>query len=169
MKIMINEVYLESLKSLAKDISEMTSNKDLTKMKKSLFLLYLSFLPAFLFANDYELGQKLVNKLWRDYKNNNVHSMSHYISPAFQETIPALQIRRNAKQELASVKQLHIYSFALKSLRVKRQGSNLITTYFRQLDTIVNNQHVILPFAIRLTVWQKIDGKWMWIAHQGGS
>lgn len=137
-------------------------------MKKYLLGLFIALVPTLLLANDYEVGEKLVNKLWRDFRDNNVHSMKRYISPAFQETIPALQIRRNAKQELESVKHLHITSFAIKSLRVKRQEKNLITTYFCQLDTLENNQHVILPFSIRLTVWQEVNGKWKWMAHQGG-
>jgi hypothetical protein len=124
-------------------------------------------LPTFLVANDRELGKKLTYKLWNDIKDHKSRVKS-YISPAFQETIPAEQTRRTAKQELENIRSYDVSKFTITSLRTTRKHDVLVVTYFIQIDEIVNNQTTSLPNTIRLTTWKKVDGKWTWIAQQGG-
>jgi hypothetical protein len=135
---------------------------------KKIFLLCCLFAPFFLRANDQELSKHLVNTLWTDITNKNVKHIKKYISPAFQETVPALQTRRGPKGEIQNVLETNIKSFKVSGIRHTRKGDVLVTTYFVQLDEIINNQVVPLPPLIRLSVWKKVDGKWTWIAHQGG-
>jgi hypothetical protein len=136
-------------------------------MKRKLLLICLLLLPTFLVANDKELGEKLTYKLWNDIKGHK-NRVKSYISPAFQETIPSEQIRRNAKEELENVRDTNVSKFKITSLRTTRKHDVLVVTYFIQIDVIENNHTTSLPNAIRLTTWKKVDGKWTWIAHQGG-
>lgn len=131
-----------------------------------LFCLFL--LPSFLVAGDYELGSKLTHRLWNDIKKHHIHAIKQYISPAFQESIPSLQLRRSAKQEIEVIKQLQILQYSIHSIRTKRQGNALIVTYFIGTTTLENNQTVFSSPSVRLTVWEKVNGLWVWVAHQGG-
>jgi hypothetical protein len=136
-------------------------------MKKLILLSCLLFLPLFLSANDHELGEKLVHKLWTDGQKC-PERLNKYIAKNFQETVPSLQIRRNAKEEIQAFKALHITSFKIRSLKAKRQHDTLTTTYFIAITERENHVPVTSPSTIRLSVWKKCDGKWLWVAHQGG-
>jgi hypothetical protein len=134
-------------------------------VRKKIILFCLLLLPTFLTGNDQEVGEKLVYKLWNDIKHHKSR-VTKYISPAFQETIPAAQIRRNAKQELEQLP--NISKFNITSLKIKREDDVIVATYFLQADEIAGDQIIVWPPSIRLSAWKKVGGKWTWIAHQGG-
>ena len=137
-------------------------------MKNNILISCLILLPALLSANAQELGEKLVHRLWQNVQDHKISTIEKYISPEFQETVPSLQIRRNTSQELKSLSETNITSFTIRSLKTTHLRHTLITSYFAQFNQIVDGIPVSFPSTIRLSVWRKVDGKWKWIAHQGG-
>lgn len=108
------------------------------------------------------LGKKVLFHLWKDLKASNAKAISKYMSPQFQGVTP--NEARNKCQQLAFIKSRRIPSYVLSQIKVTETKGILIITYIAKVQEIINNTSVFST-ARRLTVFKKIDGKWMWIAQ----
>jgi hypothetical protein len=125
------------------------------------FLFVLLFLPIFAFA-DCSKGEKLLNHLWKDMKEGNVKAIKKYTSPKFQSVHWFGAEDRCG--ELKLIANLNIQSYALTDVKIKEEHNVIIITYFATVQETVGGGPVSIK-APRLTIFEKVDGKWKWIAH----
>jgi hypothetical protein len=125
------------------------------------FLLIILFLPVFAFA-DGSKGEKLLNHLWKDMKEGNVRSIKKYTSPEFQSV--HYDGARDRSEELQLIANLHLQSYSLTSIKITEERNVLIITYLAQVQEMINGQPVAST-SPRLSAFEKVKGKWKWIAH----
>lgn len=128
-------------------------------LKKLLFVLVA--IPVFAFA-DSSTGEKLLNRLWKDFKEGNVKKIKEYTSAKFQSV--HYDGARDRKGELQLIANLHLQSYTLTDKKFTREHNVLIITYTANVVEMINNQPVSKQ-APRMSIFEKIDGKWKWIAH----
>jgi hypothetical protein len=140
-------------------------------LRKFLFILML--LPVLGLA-DIPLGEKLVQRLWRDMKARKVEKIKEYTSEEFQALglgVSNLAIGGglggglNRFQELDLIENSNIISYKLSNL-TSTQGVNLIVVTY--IADVVEMSHQLLPVestAPRVTVWKKFEDGWKWIAQ----
>ena len=128
-------------------------------VKKFLFLIL--FLPVFVFA-DGSKGEKLLDRLWKDMKEGNVKAIKKYTSFDFQSV--HYDGARDRHGELQLIANLHLQAYSLTSIKVTEEKNVLIITYLAQVQEMINGQPVTST-SPRLSAFEKVKGKWKWIAH----
>jgi hypothetical protein len=128
-------------------------------MRKYLMLV-LAIIPTLVFAEG-SRPEKLLNRLWRDLKDNNSEAISKYTSKKFQSV--HMDGGRNKWQELNLIKTLDIGSYVISDLKITKSGEEYIMTYF---VTIQPKEDGSLPTtSARLTTFKKINDHWKWLTH----
>ena len=127
----------------------------------ALFMLIAS--PLFAAVNAQHPGEQLVRKLFADMKSGNVTSIEAMISPAFQS---AHQDRaRDRDQEIELIRNLKMGMFSLGDFKESREGDVLVVTYTVSTEETIDGKRLDREPARRLSVFQKTEKGWLWVAH----
>lgn len=130
-------------------------------LKKILFAFL--FLPIFAFA-DGSRGEKLLNHLWNDMKEGNVEKIKKYTSEDFQSV--HFDGARDREQELVLIANLHMQAYSLTNVKITKERNLLIISYYAEVQTSINKTpYLEFSPTPRLTIFEKINGKWKWVAH----
>ena len=112
---------------------------------------------------DLYLGEKLIRDLWAAIKAQNWAEVEIKIAINFQSVHQ--DGSRNRQQEIELIKKLDLGDYELSDFKVSRMDSTLIISYMvsvaERIDGIVLSEKT----AARLSIMQKIDNKWLWVAH----
>lgn len=114
-------------------------------------------------AADVSLGEKLETQMWEDMKHQNFTAIDDNIAKEFQSVHTFGALTRQAEIDL--IKDLYLGSYEISNMKVTESGDTLIVTYMISVKEKIENKTLSAKPAPRLSVWQKIDGKWKWIAH----
>lgn len=122
--------------------------------------LLMSQLPLFA---ETSLGEKLETQMWEDMKHRNYKAIEENIADNFQSihSFGAL----NRASEIDLIKDLYLGTYDISDVKVTDNGDTLVVSYMIAVREKIDNQNLSSKPAPRLSVWQKIDGKWKWIAH----
>lgn len=122
--------------------------------------LTLSSLPLF---SEISLGEKLETQMWEDMKHRNFTDVEKNIADKFQSIHSFGALSREG--EIALIKDLYLGSYEITDLKVTENEDTLVVTYLISVKEKIKNQDLSEKPAPRLSVWQKFDDKWKWIAH----
>jgi hypothetical protein len=129
-------------------------------MLKKLLFVALAF-PVLAFCSSSK-ENRLLYRLWNDMQTSSMHDLGKFTSKHFQSA--HYDGARNKAQELQLIANLHMTEFALSDIRHTRTHDTVIFTYVATTTETINDQPITAS-AERLSVFQKHDGKWFWIAH----
>ncbi len=127
----------------------------------SLFMLIAS--PLFAAGNAQQSGQQLVRKLFADMKSGNVTAIEAMISPAFQSVHQ--DGARDRDQEIELIRNLKMGTLALGDFKESREGNVLVVTYTVSTEEMIDGKRFSGEPTWRLTVFQKTEQGWRWVAH----
>lgn len=128
-------------------------------MLKKLFFVALA-LPALAFCSSKE--DRLLYRLWNDFKTTNMNDLNKFTSNAFQSVHS--DGARNKTQELDLIAHLNMTDYTLTHIKHTQTHGVLIFTYVvTTTETINNATHT--STSERMSVFQKNGKKWVWIAH----
>lgn len=125
------------------------------------FFFFVLFLPIFAFA-DAPKEQRLLNRLWNDMKEGHVKAIKKYTCEDFQSL--HFDGARNRCQELYLISNLHMQSYSLTNVVVTKGHNLLIFSYIATVQELIGGQPIV-GSAPRLTIFEKVDGKWKWVSH----
>jgi DNA-binding MltR family transcriptional regulator len=130
-------------------------------MLKYLVLALGAFsLPLF---GEISMAEKLETQMWEDMKHRNFTAVEQNIADQFQSLHTFGALTRAGEIEL--IKDLYLGSYQISNLKVTENGDTLVVTYLISVAEKISNQSLSDKPAPRMSVWQKIKGKWQWIAH----
>ncbi len=109
------------------------------------------------------LGEKLETQMWEDMKHQNFTAVEKNIAEEFQSLHTFGALTRGAEIEL--IKNLYLGSYDISNLKVTENGDTLVVTYLISVQEKITNIQLSAKPAPRMSVWQKINGNWQWIAH----
>lgn len=109
------------------------------------------------------LGEKLETGMWEDMKHQNFKAVESRIADKFQSihTFGAL----TRADEIELIKTLYLGTYEISDLKVTENGDTLVVTYLISVKEKIDDKQLSAKPAPRLSVWQKINGQWQWIAH----
>lgn len=135
--------------------------------KLCLFLCALLFLTSQLaFAkNATAVGENLEKNLFKIVSEKNWAAVDAIISPGFQGV--HTDKTRNRAEVVAYIKSLDIKNYRFENFRVSQDptGNIIVITYELTYNENIDHQ---LKSGVRtknLSIWENVNGKWMWIAH----
>ena len=127
-------------------------------------LLAFASVSSFSLYADTSEGESLERALWSNMDDHYWSTIENSIAPQFQSVHP--DGARNKAQELALIKNLDIGKYELSNFKVtETKNDTLIVTYLIAVHEVIDKEKMSGQKAPRLSIWQKIDGKWLWIAH----
>ena len=119
--------------------------------------------PLFAAVNAQYPGEQLVRKLFADMKSGNVTSIEAMISPAFQSAHQ--DGARDRDQEIELIRNLKMGTFSLGDFKESREGDVLVVTYTVSTEETIDGNRLDREPARRLSVFQKTEKGWLWVAH----
>ncbi len=131
-------------------------------------LCVLMLLPAVMFADCSKVdcekgtrskGEKLLRRFWNDMRDKNTDLIKRYTSPKFQSVHPEGALDR--KEELQLIASFNFTSYTLSDIRITRERNVYIISYWAQKGL----EEAVEPVAPRLTIFEKVHGKWKLVAH----
>lgn len=128
---------------------------------KTIFLgLFLS-VQLSLYA-DASQGEALERKMWEYMRDHKWNDLANKTAPYFQSAF--FEGAQNREQFLRVVKTSNIGDFTFSNFETTEAPGILVVTYEVSVsETIGGNP--ISSKAVRLSVWQKNNNEWQWIAH----
>ncbi len=125
-----------------------------------LSVLTLSNFPLY---SEVSLGEKLETQMWEDFKHRNFSDVENNIAQHFQSVHTFGALTRAAEIEL--IKDLYLDSYKISNFQVTENADTLVVTYLISVKEKIENKQLSAEPAPRLSVWQKINDRWQWIAH----
>ena len=125
-------------------------------------LLVLLVLPALSFAGENAKGYMLLNRLWKDMQAGNIKTIKNYTSEKFQSVHQ--DGARNRAQELKLIANLHLTAYQLTDVKITKDHNVFIISYVANATETINNVPITAT-SPRLTVFEKHEGKWKWVAN----
>ena len=133
-------------------------------MFKYFLVTLVSLLPiTSSFSAEISLGAKLETEMWEDMKHQNFKAVESRIADNFQSVHSFGALTRAGEIEL--IKTLYLGAYEISDLKVTENGDTLVVTYLISVKEKIENKQLSPKPAPRLSVWQKNNGKWQWIAH----
>jgi hypothetical protein len=108
-------------------------------------------------------GEKLERQMWEDMKAKNWTAVVSRIAPDFQSVHP--DGARDRAGELALIKNLNLGDYTLADFKVTDHGNTIVVSYTVAVAETIDKTSQSTKPAPRLSVWQKGDKGWQWIAH----
>lgn len=109
------------------------------------------------------LGEKLETQMWEDMKYHNFTAVESNIAEKFQSVHSFGALTRD--EEIKLIKDLYLGSYNISDVKVTENENTLVVTYMIAVQEKIQNVTLSAKPAPRMSVWQKINGKWQWIAH----
>lgn len=109
------------------------------------------------------LGEKLETQMWENMLHRNFTDVEKSIADQFQSVHTFGALGRNEEIEL--IKNLYLGSYKISDVKVTENGDTLVVTYLISVQEKIENKNLSAKPAPRLSVWQKINDRWMWITH----
>lgn len=72
---------------------------------------------------------------------------------------------RNKTDEIKLIQKLNIKKHQFSDFRATQNGNVAVVTYNIAVTVTLENKEVELPPSQRISVWQKTDEGWQWMAH----
>lgn len=132
-------------------------------MKHLLSTLTVLTVSSFSLFAEAPLGEKLELQMWDYMKHQNFSAVENHIADQFQSIHTFGALTRTAEIEL--IKNLYLGSYEISNVKVTENGDTLVVTYLISVKEKIENKQLSATPAPRMSVWQKIDGEWKWIAH----
>lgn len=130
-------------------------------MLKFIFLSLSLFTTLNLFADATE-GEALEKKVWDSTKNQEWNELEKLISPYFQ--LALMDGVFNKEQYFSRVKKMEIGDFTISNFKITEGQNSMVITYDVGVTETIDGKKISSK-ASRLSVWEKSDGTWKWIAH----
>jgi uncharacterized protein DUF4440 len=108
-------------------------------------------------------GEKLVRQLFSDMKAKNTAALEKWLAPGFQSLHE--DGARNREEEMKLLKGLNLSDYTLSNFKVTQNGPVLIVTYSFSGEETVGGKRLSKRPSLRLTIFQKTDSGWQWLAH----
>ena len=112
---------------------------------------------------DLYLGEKLIRDLWAAIKAQNWTEVESKIAGGFQSVHQ--DGCRNRQQEINLIRNINLGDYELSDFQVTRSGDILIISYKVSVQETIEGNQLAKKTAVRLSVMQEIDNKWLWLAH----
>lgn len=122
--------------------------------------LAITILPL---SAETSLGEQLETQMWENMLHRNFTDVEKSIAPEFQSVHTFGALSRQGEIEL--IKNLYLGSYKISDVKVTESADTIIVTYLISVQEKIENKNLSAKPAPRLSVWQKINNKWMWIAH----
>ena len=108
-------------------------------------------------------GEKLVRRLWSDFKSNNKEVFENWIAKGFQSVHE--DGARDRDEEIKLLMELNLGEYKLDNFSTTQNGNVVIVVYtVSAYETIAGNVLPTAP-AERLSVFIYDGNDWKWIAH----
>jgi hypothetical protein len=132
---------------------------------KKLMMTSLGFLAIVSspLSAEMSLGEKLETQMWEDMKYQNFSAVESNIADHFQSIHTFGALTRD--EEIKLIKDLYLGSYQISNVKVTENENTIVVTYMIAVQEKIQNITLSAKPAPRMSVWQKIDGKWQWIAH----
>lgn len=109
------------------------------------------------------LGEKLEMQMWEDMKHRNYTAVEKNIAEHFQSIHTFGALTREAEIQL--IKDLYLGSYEISNVKVTENGDTIVVTYMISVPEKIKDVNLSAKPAPRMSVWQKINDNWQWIAH----
>lgn len=108
-------------------------------------------------------GEKLVRQLWSDFKRNNREVFENWIADGFQSIHQ--DGSRNKAEQITLLMNLNLGDYTLSNFKTTQNENIVIVTYTVSVHETIDGKVLPTSPAQRLSIFQKIDNDWKWIAH----
>lgn len=108
-------------------------------------------------------GEKLVRELWLNIKNNNWDVLENKIAYVFQSIHE--DGARGREEEINLLTNLNLGEYTLVDFKTTQNENVVVVTYTVAVQETIERKVLPIAPAERLSVFQKIDNDWKWIAH----
>ena len=108
-------------------------------------------------------GEKLVRQLWSDFKMNNKEIFENWIVDGFQSVHQ--DGSRNKAEQITLLMNLNLGDYTLSNFKTTQNENIVIVTYTVSVHETIDGKVLPTAPAQRLSIFQKIDNDWKWIAH----
>ncbi|MCK4338399.1 MAG: DUF4440 domain-containing protein [Candidatus Cloacimonetes bacterium] len=108
-------------------------------------------------------GEKLIRELWLNIKNNNWDVLENKIAYVFQSIHE--DGTRDRDEEIELLKGLNLGEYTLDNFKTTQNKNVVIVSYIVSVHEMIDGTVLPTAFAQRLSVFQKSDNDWKWIAH----
>ena len=108
-------------------------------------------------------GEKLVRQLWSDFKRNNREVFENWIADGFQSIHQ--DGSRNKAEQITLLMNLNLGDYTLSNFKTTQNENIVIVTYTVSVHETIDGKVLPTAPAQRLSIFQKIDNDWKWIAH----
>lgn len=123
-------------------------------LKKMLFVLL--FFPFLMVAED-STGQKLVERLWKNFQHRHIHALQKELSSDFQFLDRG--VFSNKSDTLRLVRQLTILSYSIRDIKISRKKDLLFASYYvKALEKL--RKETFTRNGFRISVWRKVHHSW---------
>lgn len=118
--------------------------------------------PFSLFADAAE-AEALERQMWEDMKHRNYKDVESNLAAGFQ-SVHSDGARARA-EEMQLIKSLYLGTYTISDMMVSEAKDCYIITYKISVSETIDEKRLQEKTTPRMSVWQKIDGKWQWVAH----
>ena len=135
--------------------------------KVLLGVIFITCQFAYAQGADYKTtGENLERSLFKTVADQDWQSLQNMTSPEFQ-SLNADKIRTNVADALAYIKSLRFKSYDITDVAVTQSadGNTLVVTYYVNYKETVGGHPQAGKKTKNLSVWQKVNGQWQWVAH----
>ena len=108
-------------------------------------------------------GEKLVRQLWSDFKRNNREVFENWIADGFQSVHQ--DGSRNKAEQITLLMNLNLGDYTLSNFKTTQNENVVIVSYTVSVHEMIDGNALPTAPAQRLSIFQKIDNDWKWIAH----
>lgn len=125
-------------------------------------LFTIALLSNFSLFAEVSQGETLERQMWEDIKGQKWKDLENKIAPYFQAALYEGVL--NKDQYMIHAKALNIDDLILSNFVVtKGPGVTVVTYELATSETIEGKR--LSSKAVRLSVWQKNNANWQWVAH----
>ena len=137
------------------------SKKIIHTTRGALFIVAL--LGSFSLFGDVAQAEMLERQMWEDMKHRNYKDVEANIATGFQSV--HTDGARSREEEIELIKKLYLGSYTITDMKVTEAKDLFIVTYKISVSETIDEKRLGDLATPRMSVWQKINEKWQWVAH----
>ncbi|MBS0633855.1 MAG: nuclear transport factor 2 family protein [Verrucomicrobia bacterium] len=134
-----------------------------TTLFHTAFLFVICLTSTFSLFGDAAQGEALERQMWEDMKHRNYKDIEEHIAAGFQSV--HTDGARTRAEEIQLIKDLYLGSYTITDMKVTEGKDSYIVTYKIAVGETIDAKRLSDKPTPRMSMWQKIDEKWQWIAH----
>ncbi len=126
-------------------------------------LFTTALLGSFSLFGEAVQGDALERQMWENMKHRNYKDVEANIAAGFQSA--HTDGTRTREEEIELIKGLYLGAYTISDMMVTEGKDSFIVTYKISVSETIDEKRLPDVPTPRMSVWQKINEKWQWVAH----